>query len=240
MVEGQLKVLVAGRKIQEAARYAKGGQDNKASAIAREAKLLLAIAKRKRIPVGPEYFEDSVDALSDTTNQNAGVNHDLQQVRLALAEYRSALEPPPAIDFSLPQIPLEPGVTVTPDMLGKRAAYRWIGSVALRPNVTILSEGAVLNASQNTAGVSFFTPPSKSVAYNRNKVEGFIMVAGTQVLDGIMWKNVVFENTHIIYEGGDVHLENVRFVNCTFEAPATKPGAQFAEFAALAKPDLVV
>jgi hypothetical protein len=37
------------------------------------------------------------------------------------------------------------------------------------------------------------------------------------VLDGFYLDNVAFENAHIIYHGGPVILQNVRFVNCTFD-----------------------
>ena len=40
---------------------------------------------------------------------------------------------------------------------------------------------------------------------------------GEQVLDGIHWYDVVFENVHIVYSGGPVELQNVRFINCTFD-----------------------
>jgi hypothetical protein len=46
----------------------------------------------------------------------------------------------------------------------------------------------------------------------------FIFVdEGDVVLDGWQMKNVVFRNAHIVYKGGPTVMENVFFLNCTFE-----------------------
>lgn len=47
-------------------------------------------------------------------------------------------------------------------------------------------------------------------------LEELIVRGGTQKLDGTFWKDMVFENAHIEYEGGPMALQNVRFINCTF------------------------
>jgi hypothetical protein len=51
------------------------------------------------------------------------------------------------------------------------------------------------------------------------------------VLDGFWLDNVVFENTTIIYHGGPVILENVRFVNCHFEVTKSPHSEQLIEAA---------
>jgi len=67
-------------------------------------------------------------------------------------------------------------------------------------------------------------------------------IGGTQILDGIHWRNTDFVGTHIVYEGGEIELNNVHFINCTFEVPsniAPRPKArQFLDYAALAQPEL--
>jgi hypothetical protein len=45
-----------------------------------------------------------------------------------------------------------------------------------------------------------------------------------QKLDGFFWKDTVFENVRVEYDGGPVALQNVRFINCTFRMKYT-PGA---------------
>lgn len=51
------------------------------------------------------------------------------------------------------------------------------------------------------------------------------------VLDGVWLDNVVFENSRIIYKGGPVILQNVRFVNCQFEVKKSPQAAQLIEAA---------
>jgi outer membrane murein-binding lipoprotein Lpp len=42
-------------------------------------------------------------------------------------------------------------------------------------------------------------------------------------LDGMYMKNVMVRNAHVIYNGGPVRLENITFVNCTFDFTKSKP-----------------
>jgi hypothetical protein len=62
------------------------------------------------------------------------------------------------------------------------------------------------------------------------------------VLDGIHWHDIVFIGAHIIYYGGDLDLQNVRFVNCTFEirTPEQPPvrANRFLDYAALQETQL--
>lgn len=51
------------------------------------------------------------------------------------------------------------------------------------------------------------------------------------VLDGFWLDNVVFENAIIIYHGGPVILQNVRFVNCQFEVKKSPRSEQLIEAA---------
>jgi hypothetical protein len=56
-----------------------------------------------------------------------------------------------------------------------------------------------------------------------------LIEGGTVGLDGYHMKNVVFRNTHILYAGGPVQLQNVTFLNCTFslvQRPQTQMLAQ--------------
>lgn len=59
----------------------------------------------------------------------------------------------------------------------------------------------------------------------------FLLIAdlsGGFILDGYRLKNVIFKDSKIIYEGGPVEMENVYFVNCTFEVSKRPNGKNFA------------
>jgi hypothetical protein len=56
--------------------------------------------------------------------------------------------------------------------------------------------------------------------FNANQVEGneFIIVEGGEpILDNMELKNVVFTSGQIVYRGGPLVMDNVVFVNCTFQ-----------------------
>jgi len=55
-----------------------------------------------------------------------------------------------------------------------------------------------------------------------------ILDGGSLLLDGLYWKRIVFRNTHIVYRGGPVEMQDVYFLNCTFEVRRDAPGQQFA------------
>jgi hypothetical protein len=48
-------------------------------------------------------------------------------------------------------------------------------------------------------------------------------------LDGVRFKNVIVQNSRISYQGGPVELDNVYFVNCTFDIPRTEPSFELAD-----------
>jgi hypothetical protein len=61
-----------------------------------------------------------------------------------------------------------------------------------------------------------------------------------ETLDGIHWSGVTFIGTHIKYRGGQLDLDHVTFIGCTFEAPDTDQGAKFANYVALSEPRLQI
>ena len=47
--------------------------------------------------------------------------------------------------------------------------------------------------------------------------------------DGFQLRNVIFDGVGIEYKGGPIRLENVYFVNCTFDVQRTSEGQEFAK-----------
>lgn len=61
---------------------------------------------------------------------------------------------------------------------------------------------------------------------------GFFVIEGGRdfiVLDGMHMKNVILRNARVIYEGGPIKLENVSFVNCTFDLRESGPTRRFSQ-----------
>jgi hypothetical protein len=60
------------------------------------------------------------------------------------------------------------------------------------------------------------------------RVENLTIAGASQTLDGIHWRNITFIGTRLRYEDGQLDLQNVRFVHCTFGFPSDARGAQIA------------
>lgn len=68
-----------------------------------------------------------------------------------------------------------------------------------------------------------------------NQQESKYILGGDRVLDGTFYKDVTFVDSKIIYGDGWLGLENVRFINCTFEVSPVDSGRVF--YLALFKSD---
>jgi hypothetical protein len=85
------------------------------------------------------------------------------------------------------------------------------------------------------------SPPGRKANLSDNyRFRGTAISGGMQTLDGIHWINVAFIGTKIRYAGGQLDLDHVTFIGCTFEAPSNDRGAKFAEYAALLLPTLLI
>jgi hypothetical protein len=51
---------------------------------------------------------------------------------------------------------------------------------------------------------------------------------GEYVLDGMYMRRVIIRNSRVVYDGGQVVLDDVYFINCTFEIPQHPNGVNFA------------
>src|SRR5207245_10955818 len=68
--------------------------------------------------------------------------------------------------------------------------------------------------------------PNRAIAPYRITVDGHNEL--WVLLDGEYWKNVTIKNARIVYKGGPIQLENVYFVNCTFDMQFTNPAVVLA------------
>ena len=47
-------------------------------------------------------------------------------------------------------------------------------------------------------------------------ISRFAVSGCSQQIDGPFWEDGTFQHTIIVYKGGELHLKNVRFVDCLF------------------------
>jgi hypothetical protein len=184
----------------------------------RASKSLISAMKQRSDPANPQYF---VTAISELDSINAGKSEPLMShvsaVRLVLADYRSSLEAPP--ERTLREVTFDKTVTQVPDR----------STIVFR-----LKSGVEMIQIQNIARDKRTFANTEVVFDTVNMIAPF---GASQTLDGIHWHNIAFVGAHIIYLGGDLDLQNVRFVNCTFEVPSTRAPLsrvnQFIDYAAL-------
>lgn len=214
--------------------YLDHGDKVRASEVAYDAHELLMNAKENKSPVPPGYFAGTIALLNNLPAvTDADIASRLLSDRVALAEYHSVLQPNPEFPAKDAQLRIPMGTPVTSQALSGSVVYRAEHQLTLAPQTALQAPGAVVDGSAIAAGTDALEPASSSLAKNGNSVSGLTLNGVTQTLDGIEWKNVVFVNSRIRYRGGDLRLDNVHFVHCTFEVPANSRGSQMADYATL-------
>ena len=83
-------------------------------------------------------------------------------------------------------------------------------------------------------------PPSSRLFVDNVRVQDLRIKGAAQTLDGIHWKNVTFIGTRLRYETGELDLQKVHFVGCTFGIPMDQRGARFANAIALGQTSLTI
>jgi hypothetical protein len=140
-------------------------------------------------------------------------------VRIELAAYRSSQElapPAPSAGRVMIDAPrrIEPNQTLSPASL----------------------KGSYLDATSLPEVSEILVPPSARAFADNTHVENVTIAGAAQTLDGIRWRNVTFIDTHLRYEGGELSLQNVRFIRCRFGLPTDARGASIANAIVLAPP----
>ena len=214
--------------------YIQHGDKTRASEVAFDAHELLMSAKENKSPVTPGYFAGTVALLNSLPPVNdADVASRVLSNRVALAEYHSVLAAAPQLPAKDAQLKIPVGEPVTSQALSGSMLYRAGHQLALAPQTALQAPGAVIDGSAVPYGTDLLEPASGSLAKNGNSVSGLTLQGVTQTLDGVEWKNVTFVNSRIRYRGGDLRLDGVHFVHCTFEVPTNSRGSQMADYATL-------
>lgn len=219
--------------------YLDSGDKVRASEVAYNAHALLMAAKANRSPVPPGYFASTVALLNNLPAvSDADVANRLLSARVALAEYHSALQPGPEMPAKQVTFTARSGESVATEAMSGSAVYRVSSQLKLAPKTDWQAPGAVVDGSAIPSGTDLFVTSGGSLSQNGDSIRGLTLDSVTQTLDGVAWKDVVFVNSRVRYHGGDLKLDHVRFVHCTFEVPESSRGAQLADYATLESGDL--
>jgi hypothetical protein len=81
--------------------------------------------------------------------------------------------------------------------------------------------------------------PNENV--NSQTGPAFLLIKYAQLsLDNMVMKNIIIQDSHIVFRGNPVQLENVYFVNCTFDVSREIRGRQFANAMFSASPSITL
>lgn len=199
--------------LEQAHSYAEAGNWTQAIASIDAATKLIRDARHEGLRVPPDNFEEMAASLDhvQSVRPDKKLLDRLYQARTDLAEYRSWMAPPISASWQRAELVaprnISAGTHVTPSMFG----------------------APVLDATGLPQEAEFLLPPHSRLFVDNVWVEGLTLVGASQTLDGMHWKDVTFADARIRYEGGEVELKNVRFVNCTFGFISDDRGARLAD-----------
>lgn len=216
VLEGELKNLpqsLATSLVKQAANEASRGSLPEASNALRLGTAAINYAASRKLPAGPDYFKSvvgEVNKLSSVAQARPELSEQAHATLVSLAGYRSVLQP-------------------TPKLIGKeKTTTEPVQDLSFLKGWTIRRK--------ITPG-DFILPPLVRTLPGASEVEDLALVGGTegvsQILDGIIWVNVIFVNLHVKYQGGVTVLNNVRFVNCSFDVVNDSDGTEIANYVAL-------
>jgi hypothetical protein len=205
------------------------GRFDRAASVIDTATAIFAKASVEKAKAPSDFFQqtsESLNSIANATTTNGLLVGAVHQASLMLAEYRSALEPAPAPSDAAKTVEH----SVDSQSLRQLEKGRTTFVFNLRPDQEMIGVNAIPGEQRNFTNTDV-------------RIENVIIEApngSRQTLDGIHWQTVVFVGAHIVYLGGDLDLQYVRFVNCTFDVPAplSPRGRQLIDYTVLAQTKL--
>lgn len=214
---------------------------------------ILSEARSHQLIASPDFFELTIRTLDQVVQAHPDSDRLIEHTalaRLELAQMRTMLpagtgtvsdasrgssgsgaEEKPAVipssgDLAVTQKTVEVSAPVS---IGANSTYD-----AAR------AHGTLLDATMMAGDAEILLPPASRLVSDGVRVRNLTLKAASQTLDGVYWENVTFIGTRLRYDGGEVSLHNVRFINCTFGMPSNERGARLASAIALGESSIVI
>ncbi|HYL68813.1 MAG TPA: hypothetical protein VEX69_06585, partial [Candidatus Limnocylindria bacterium] len=188
---------------------------------------LVTAAKFRSESAPPDFFEITITQLDRAVAAapaNARLAEHAAQMRVELAQLRSALHAPPA----------ESGIQTKVAINSPRSLAR---DSTLDPTSF---GGNFLDATMMASSAEILEPPFSRLFVDNVRVQNLTLAGAAQTLEGIHWNNVTFLGTRLRYQGGEVDLKNVHFVRCTFGFADGDRSARLATAIALDQLSIVI
>jgi hypothetical protein len=216
---------------------------------------IVTSARMQGQKAGADFYTKSLGGLDKalaTAPENTRMAEHVTLARMELANLRSADDGKGANAAGgddAPDLTSYPGASATPiSNVGPDAEARHAKSI---PGQVVMASPLAVSADAmldpGTAGGSYLDatlmpetsevllPPATRKLADGVRVEGLTIEGATQTLDGVRWRNVTFVGARLRYEGGEISLQNVKFVRCRFGFTTDERGAKLADAIALGK-----
>jgi hypothetical protein len=252
-----------GVSLDEAVRHATEGDVTQTEMAIDRATSMLGAARRNRSAAPPDFYETmlgKLDQILVAYHENTRLTEHVTLARIELAQSRSAIERAPsgAPSATPPADPLLSGTRAAaknsdaaalPDSGDAAASATLPGRIMVGAPRTLTAGskidpaslgGDFLDATSMPSRAEILEPPASRLFVDDVRVEGLTIAGATQTIDGIHWKNVIFIGTRLRYEGGEVDLNNVRFVNCILGFTTDERAARIANAIALGQTTIVI
>jgi hypothetical protein len=220
----------------------------------RAASIVMSARMQGQKPAADFYVKSlaGLDKALATAPENTRLIEHVTLARMELADLRSADDGKAASGANAddaPDLTSYPGASATPiSNVGPDTEARHAKSV---PGHVVMASpravGADAMVDPGTAGGNYLDatlmpetsevllPPATRKLADGVRVEGLTIEGASQTLDGVRWRNVTFVGARLRYEGGEISLQDVKFVRCRFGFTTDARGAKLADEIALGK-----
>jgi hypothetical protein len=252
-----------GVSLDEAIRHATEGDVTQTEVAIDRASSILTVARLHADSAPLDFFETVLakfDQILSAYHESTRLIEHVTLARIELAQLRSSTERVPAgtpttfnpADLLLPRgsatenkpETAAPGksadsaVSETPANQIVVRAPRVVGTGSKLDAASL--GGNVLDATGMPSTSEIVEPPASRLFVDDVRVEGLTIAGAAQTIDGIHWKNVTFVGTRLRYEGGELDLQNVRFIHCMFGFTTDRRAARIANAIALGQTTIVI
>jgi len=243
--------------LESGAREAQAGNITAAEVAVDRAASMIEAARVASRTTSSDFFDvasGSLDRVLQPRPENDRLFEHVTTARIDLAQLRSALSagtaapgsnaPATAGRSSVPTSDSRVGGSPSVHNASAIGAGIAIASPRGIASNTVLDPsslgGDTIDATLMPETLEILLPPSTRLFVDNVRVQNLTIEGAAQTLDGIHWKNVTFVGTRLRYESGELDLQNVHFVRCTFGLPTDQRGARLANAIALGQSSITI
>lgn len=228
--------------------------DNAEMAVDRGAEILTE-ARARVLTAPPDFFDLAIRTLDQVVQSHPDNDRLVEHTVLArveLAQMRTMVPVPSTSDATPPGSPpagsVQEKIAAEEQLLpnvqaGASKTIRIYSPISIPANSTydtVRARGSVIDATLMAGDAEILLPPASRINTDGVRVLDLTLKGASQTLDGVYWENVTFVGTRLRYDGGEVSLHNVRFINCTFGMPSDERGSRLATAIALGQSSVVI